>query len=213
MFARKRRLALAAAVCLAAVGVALGIVPTNGSANPLRTVSNHGRFVPLTTAMRKDLADSGYHAASIHLYLLARRGSVEFYRFRATGRYPDCFATRTPGDALLSSYGCARRPLGHPDRIVDGSAFEGCPMAVGAGVCPPKNICDGHPLSAVSGWAVDAVKAMRVLDESGHVAATYPVSGNVYSIPHSQLPKHACSLEAVDAHGRVLWDIHDPPEF
>jgi len=69
------------------------------------------------------------------------------------------------------------------------------------------------PLYHVWGWTVDAVKHVRILDERGRTAVTIPMRDNVYSILPGQLPKHPCSLEALDARGHVLWTSHDPPEF
>ena len=207
---RRRTAFLGVAGALAGTGIALGLV-LPGSSDPLHTVSNQGRPVPLTVAMRKDLADSGYDAARIRLYYMTTRGKTRFYRV-TTRRYGSCYATLDPGDRVLSTFGCPWRPLGHPDRIADWSGFEGCPLSTSNG-CPPTNICHGSPLDEAFGWSVDAVKEMRVLDESGRAVAVYPVRDNVYWIPHRLLPKHPCSLDAVDAHGKVLWDIHDRPEF
>jgi hypothetical protein len=110
--------------------MALGLV-LSASSDPLHSVSNQGRAVRPTSAMRKDMAENEYDVAHIRLYYMATRGSLRFYRF-TTRKRVSCYGTADAGDDDL----------------------------------------------------------------------------------HAQLPKHPCSPVAVDAHGKVLWDIrHARPEF
>jgi hypothetical protein len=209
---RRRAVLSVGVVGLAAAGGALGVVLSASAADPLHTVSNRGRPVALTAAMRRDFRESGYDASRIRLYLMAVREPRRLYRF-TTRKYGTCYGMSYDGGRSLDSYGCPWRPLGHPDRVVDDSAYSGPPME-GRTAANTPHVCNEMPLFDVWGWTVDAVKEMRILDERGRIAAVIPVRDNVYSILPGQLPTHPCSLVAIDSRGRVLWSIRDsPPEF
>ena len=198
-----------AAVILAAAGV-LGVVLSRSSPNPLQTVSHLGQPVPLTPAMRSSLADSDYYA-KIRLFYLAVRGPRRFYRV-LTPKHGACYGMSRDGGRDFDFFGCPWRPLGNPDHVVDASDYSGPPVE-GRTAANTPHVCNERPLSDVFGWTVDAVKEMRILNERSQVAGVLPVRDNLYSILPGQLPKHPCSLEAIDSRGRVLWTSSDPPEF
>ena len=74
--------------------------------------------------------------------------------------------------------------------------------------------CGPFPITQVEGFAIDAVRAIQVLNTIGQPLVSVPVRHNIYVLgrhglslidSRNQLPRPACSLQAVDSQGRVLW--------
>lgn len=109
------------------------------------------------------------------------------------------------------SFYAARRPDGHYCFAVDSARRKGlgCDMGSPAGAffpSPQRPIFDFSRFShgeRLVGFAADGVASVSLIDASGAVIASAPVIDNVYA--NASPPPGAAGVEALDAHGKVVY--------
>jgi hypothetical protein len=109
------------------------------------------------------------------------------------------------------SFYAARRPDGHYCFAVDSAGRKGlgCDMGSPAGAffpSPQRPIFDFSRFSKgerLVGFAADGVVRVALIDGSGAVIASAPVIDNVYA--NASPPPGAAGVEALDAHGKVVY--------
>jgi hypothetical protein len=147
------------------------------------------------------------------VYLMATLPSGRYYRL-VFDRFT-CYAITRPGEPDFSEVGCAGA-LGRGQRVLDNSLYrrQNILHPVADAVLDLGRPCGPFPITQVEGFAVDAVRSIEVLNTSGQPLVSVPVRNNIYVLDRSglrrinsprQLPRPACSLQAVDSKDRILW--------
>jgi hypothetical protein len=125
------------------------------------------------------------------LQLIATRDGISFYAARRADGYL-CFAIdAAPGADAHKGVGC---DLGNPS-LPGNPAFPS----------PARPVFDFSRFSRkLVGFAADGVATVDLLDGSGNVIASAPVSDNVYA--DANPPAGGAAIEALDANGTVVYE-------
>src|SRR5579859_168347 len=213
---RVRSLVVLMSILAAGLAAALGLALSSSGSDPLATVADQGRRVPLTTAMESwvKVSYTGRVRAKPKVYLMATLPTGRYYRV-VFGRFT-CYAITRPGWPDFSEVGCAGA-LGRYQRVLDNSLYKGTNRIlhpVADAVFDLGRACGPFPITQVEGFAIDAAHSIQVLNTIGQPLISVPVKDNIYVLGRdglrlinspNQLPRPACSLQAVDSKDRVLW--------
>jgi hypothetical protein len=190
---RPRRLALAVVL---AVVVTVPAVAFAASVGGLFGFSTEGSSVATSdtpfskiSGLAQASSDLGFPST---LQLLASRDGINFYAARRADGHVCVAVDEAPGAPADKIVGC---DLGNP-------SVSGTP----AFPSPQRPIIDFSRFSQgtrLAGFAADGVSAVELVDDSGAVIATAPVSDNVYA----DVDAHdaGTAVEALDANGAVVY--------
>jgi hypothetical protein len=183
---RLRLIALAAVLVLAPP-----LVWPAAGGTPAPKISNQGRLIPLSKAVRHALL---LHHRSPHVYLLAKSDGMFTFRFGDSGR---CYGGGRAFDlhairpaqvpAIFGNVLCSTHRL-----VLDFSSY-------GATRATPMHLIRLH------GVAADRVSRIKLLAADGSARTAVTVHHNVYAL--FAVPRGVESLAAVDWRGKILATV------
>jgi hypothetical protein len=166
-------------------------VPLPPSSQPENRISNAGRPIALSSAMKQRLRAA--HRSS-QVWLLASRGGRNFYRFgNCFGIGPWGDPTKFPaakGPAAFGEMLCAKHFPSYRRPVLDGSIFE------------RRRGEKTATLTRLQGFASDAVREVTLIGAHGRILRRVPVAGNVYGL--DAVPPGVLIIAVGDRRGRPI---------
>jgi hypothetical protein len=182
--------ALAVAVAVPAVAFAGDIAGLFGFSTQGTPVATSDTPFSQASGLNEAMAELGFPAT---LQLIATRDGISFYAARRTDGHV-CFAVdAAPGSPDHKGVGC---DLGNP-------SLPGNPAFPSA----ERPIIDFSQFSSgahLAGFAADGISTVNLLDASGNVIASAPVTDNVYAVANP--PAGGAAVEALDGQGTVVYE-------
>jgi hypothetical protein len=180
---------LAAAVAVPAIVFAGDIGGLFGFSTQGQPVATSETPFSQASGLNEAMSELGFPST---LQLIATRAGISFYAARRSDGYVCVAVDAAPGSPAHKAVAC---DLGNPS-LPNNPAFPS----------PERPIIDFSRFSngaRLVGFAADGITTVDLLDATGNVIASAPVSDNVYA--GANPPAGGTAVEALDADGAVIY--------